>query len=190
MSCNRFDCIPSYILSITQTFRELNQKKRFKEDVLKQEWKSLGSLSLLVCWSTGLVCYSGLRHSSTNIIRRVTLNKVVEKTGRRCISKTRLGSVGTVEMFHSSAKTPEASLHPLKMDFRIVWQMVECLTLTGHPPLVKTTYAQRHGSKMTSMLVKHCLWHSDSAMKRLRCTRPTEPRFGITMATRVKTANT
>ncbi len=50
-------------------------------------------------------------------------------------------------------------------------------------------YTQGHSSKMTSMWVKRCLWRCCTAIKCLCCTCPTKPRFGTTMATRVKKAN-
>ncbi len=47
-------------------------------------------------------------------------------------------------------------------------------------PSSSKNYTQGHGSEMTSMQVKWCLWRCGSAMKRLRCSRPTKPHFGIT----------
>ncbi len=60
------------------------------------------------------------------------------QTGCHFNSRTRLGWAGAAETFHSSA-TPEASLRPLVMDFRIDWKRVECPTPTGHPPFVRIT---------------------------------------------------
>ncbi len=60
-------------------------------------------------------------------------------TGQHCHSKMRLGWAGAAETFHSSATMPKASLHPLATDFRIDWKTVECLTLTGLPPLIRIT---------------------------------------------------
>ncbi len=51
----------------------------------------------------------------------------------------RLDWAGAAETFHSSATMPEASLHPLAMDFKIDWKTAECHTVTGLPPFVRMT---------------------------------------------------
>ncbi len=107
--------------------------------------------------------------------------------GRHFHSKMRLGWAGASETFHSSMTMPEASLNPQECHLTAL-SLGVFLTKRG------SSVRARYSSVSHSILKSVVNGQSDAsgchaAMKRLRCACPTEPRFGMTVVTRVKKAN-